>query len=125
MEAVLQTIAHYVAMAIEGIAIVVIALGSVRAVIGVFTVMLARDAGHVDRRQVWLDYAYWLVAGMTFQLAADIVNTSLAASWDEVGKLAVVAGIRTFLSYFLDHEVENTRKLREVEGCHPRAEKSP
>ncbi|MEP7275504.1 MAG: DUF1622 domain-containing protein [Betaproteobacteria bacterium] len=118
MEELLRAVAHYVAMAIEAIAILIIALGSTRAVVGVFTIMLARDATRLQRREVWLDYAHWLVAGMTFQLAADIVSTSLAASWDDIGRLAVIAGIRTFLSYFLDREVESTRKLQVVDEPH-------
>ena len=49
---------------------------------------------------------------MTFQLAADIVNTSLAPTWDELGHLATIAGIRTFLSFFLDRELDETRSVQ-------------
>ena len=66
-------------------------------------------------RAVWLDYARWLVAALTFQLAADIVATSFAPTWDDVGRLAVVAAIRTFLSYFLEREMAGAdRKLQPV-----------
>jgi len=61
---------------------------------------------------VWLDFAGWLVAALTFQLAADIISTSFSPSWDEVGRLGAIAAIRIFLSYFLDREVENTRRLQ-------------
>lgn len=115
MEELLHEAARDVAMVIEAIAILIITIGSVRAVIGVFTVMLARHASRMQKRTVWMDYARWLVAGMTFQLAADIVSTSQASGWDEVGRLAVIAAIRTFLSYYLDHEVENTRNVQEAE----------
>jgi uncharacterized membrane protein len=71
-------------------------------------------AGGFERRTVWLDLAGWLVAAMTFQLAADIVATSFTPRWDEIGRLGAVAAIRTFLSYFLDREVENTRKLQQA-----------
>jgi uncharacterized membrane protein len=76
----------------------------------------------VQARLVWLRYAHMLVAGLTFQLAADVVATTVAPTWEEVGRLAAVAGIRTFLSYFLDHEVASTERLqaraegRPVEG---------
>ena len=50
--------------------------------------------------------ARWLVAALTFQLGADIVATSFAPTWDELGRLAFVAAIRTFLSVFLDREIE-------------------
>jgi uncharacterized membrane protein len=55
-------------------------------------------------------YARWLVAGLTFQLAADIVHTSIAPTWDDVGKVGAIAAIRTFLTYFLDRDMEKVRE---------------
>jgi uncharacterized membrane protein len=115
MEALLHEIAHYVALAVEAIAILIIAIGSVEALINILRIMLAPHSTGIQKRGVWLEFARWLVAALTFQLAADIVNTSFSPTWDEVGRLAAVAAIRTFLSYFLDHEVESTRKLQHVD----------
>jgi hypothetical protein len=39
-------------------------------------------------RAVWLRYARWLVAGLTFQLAADILETAIAPTWQDIGQLA-------------------------------------
>jgi len=57
-----------------------------------------------------LRYARWLVAGLTFQLAADIIETSITTDWDAVGRLAAVAVIRTFLNYFLENDVGEMRE---------------
>ena len=110
MEAMLHEIGHYVALVIEAIAIAVIAFGALEAVIGIVRVGLRAGTTNDDRRAVWLAFARWLVAGVTFQLAADLVNTSFSPTWDELGHLAAIAAIRTFLSYFLDKEVEDTRE---------------
>jgi uncharacterized membrane protein len=112
MEALLHEIAHYVALVVEAIAILIIAIGSIEALVNIFRT-LSRASG-IQKRAVWLEFAGWLVAALTFQLAADIVNTSFSPTWDEVGRLATVAAIRTFLSYFLDREVEYTRKLQRI-----------
>lgn len=117
MESLIHEAAHYVALVIEAVAILVIAIGSIQALIDVFRVSLVSDTSALQKRGVWMEYARWLVAGLSFQLVADVVNTSFAATWDEVGRLAAVAAIRTFLSYFLDREVESTRKLDEVGGA--------
>jgi uncharacterized membrane protein len=117
MEALLHVLAHYVAMWVEAIAILIIAVGSIQAVVGSARLLFAPHAGGMAMRAVWLQFAHWLVAALTFQLAADIANTSLAPTWDELGRLAAIAAIRTFLSYFLDREVETTRRLQ-----HPRTE---
>ena len=114
MEELLRGLAHYVALAAEGIAILIIAVGIIEALIGIVRVMAKPAATNMEKRTVWLSFAQWLVAALTFQLAADIVSTSFSPTWDEVGRLGIVAVIRTFLSYFLDHEVETNRKLQEA-----------
>src|SRR5258705_13602338 len=116
MEALLHEIARYVALLLEAIAILVIAFGGIEALVNILRLMFERRASNLEKRAVWLEFARWLVAGLTFQLAADIVGTSFAPTWDEVGRLAAVAAIRTFLSYFLDREVEDTRKLQHIGG---------
>src|SRR5439155_365073 len=76
MEALLHEIAHYVALVVEAIAILIIAIGSIEALVNIFRA-LSRASG-MQKRAVWLEFAGWLVAALTFQLAADIVNTSLS-----------------------------------------------
>ena len=112
MEQLLHTVAHYVALCIEVIAIAMIAAGAIEALAGIARLAVQRGATNQDRRAVWLIFARWLVAGLTFQMAADVVNTSFVPTWDELGRLATIAAIRTFLSFFLDREVEDTRELQ-------------
>lgn len=112
MESLLQVAAAYVTLALQAVAIVVVAFGSARAVVNISRSAFSSRPGTVDQRAEWLDYAHWLVAALTFQLAADIVATSFAPTWDELGRLVVVAVVRTFLSYFLDREMEHAAKLR-------------
>src|SRR6185369_6556082 len=72
MEAILYAVGHSVALTVEAIAIVVIATGTVEAVGNTIRIMRAPRVTGADRRTVWLDFAGWLVAALTFQLAADI-----------------------------------------------------
>jgi uncharacterized membrane protein len=94
---------------IDGLALVFIVVGTVEAFVGGLRLMVSSPSGH-ERRDVWLRYARWLVAGLTFQLAADIVETSITTSWDALGRLAAVAVIRTFLNYFLERDLAETRE---------------
>ena len=119
MESMLHEIAHYVALAIEAIAIAVIALGAIEAVFGLVRVGLRSANPDRDRRAIWLHFARWLVAGLTFQLAADIVNTSFGPTWEEVAMLAAIAAIRTFLSFFLDREMREKDETQERERGSP------
>ncbi len=114
MEPFLHAAANYVMLALQAVAIVIVAIGSVRALVNIARGAVASGSGEVEQRAVWLDFARWLVAALTFQLAADIVATSFSPTWDELGRVALVAVVRTFLSYFLDREMEHTARLQSV-----------
>lgn len=53
-----------------------------------------------------LSLARYLIVALEFQLAADIISTAIAPGWDQIGKLAAIATIRTVLNYFLEKEIE-------------------
>jgi len=94
---------------IDAIALLVILVGTLEVV---FTVARAafKPLGEQLARRAWLRYARWLVAGLTFQLAADIIETSVTTSWQTIGRVAAVAVIRTFLNYFLERDVERQQQ---------------
>ena len=53
--------------AVEAIAILVIAVGTVEAVVGVVRAVLSPRVDNVERlRSVWLEFAHWLVAASRF-----------------------------------------------------------
>lgn len=56
-----------------------------------------------------LSFARYLTLALELQLAADILSTSVAPSWDRIGKLAAIAVIRTALNFFLSQEVKQER----------------
>jgi len=60
-------------------------------------------------RAIWLRYARWLVAALSLQLAADIIETSISTNWETIVRVGSIAVIRTFLNYFLDHDVDAIR----------------
>ena len=117
MESLLHDAAQIVVFSAEAVALLLIAIGIVEAVVNIARLLFAGHATADRKRAVWLEFARWLVAALTFQLAADIVSTSLAPGWDEVGRLGAIAAIRTFLSYFLDREVEQTRRSHQGESA--------
>ncbi|HUM11803.1 MAG TPA: DUF1622 domain-containing protein [Myxococcaceae bacterium] len=60
----------------------------------------------------------FLALGLEFQLASDLLRTAVAPSFEEIGKLAAVAAIRTGLNWFLGRELreEHARGGREAQG---------
>jgi uncharacterized membrane protein len=94
---------------IDALALVIIVFGALEAFIRVIRGTFSAVTGH-ERRDIWLRFARWLVAGLTFQLAADIIESSITTSWESVARLGAVAVIRTFLNYFLERDVAETRE---------------
>jgi uncharacterized membrane protein len=51
--------------------------------------------GHQQR------FGVWLLLSLEFELAADIIRSVVSPTWRDIGELAAIAAIRTFLNYFL------------------------
>jgi uncharacterized membrane protein len=105
----LITATSYATLAIDALALIIIAAGTIEAFFGWLLAMVSSVDGH-KRRDIWLRYGRCLVAGLTFQLAADIIESATAPSWTDIGRLAAIAVIRTFLNYFLERDLAEVRE---------------
>jgi uncharacterized membrane protein len=94
---------------IDALALLVILLGTIEVTVAVARASF-KPLGDRVARQAWLRYARWLVAGLTLQLAADIIETSISTSWQTIGRVGAIAVIRTFLNYFLERDVERQQR---------------
>ena len=59
---------------------------------------------------VRLSLGRFLALGLEFQLASDVLRTAISPSFQELGKLAAVAAIRTALNWFLGKEIAEERR---------------
>ena len=104
----LVVISEYTILLIDLMALLVVIYATVEAfVTGVSSVVAGSDMAR--KRAIWLRFSRWLVAALTFQLAADIVETSISTTWEALGRIAVIALIRTLLNYFLEKDVTELR----------------
>jgi uncharacterized membrane protein len=60
--------------------------------------------------QLRLSLGRFLVVALELQLAADIIGTAISPSWEQIGQLAAIALIRTFLNHFLNKDIEEEEK---------------
>ncbi len=104
MEELFKRIAGHIAFGVEVIAALIITYGAAEALIGLL--INARLWSHGGRKQVWHRFGMWLILGLEFMLAADIVRTAISPTWEQTGQLAAIAVIRTFLNYFLEKDIE-------------------
>src|SRR6476469_8108193 len=88
---------------IEACGAVVIMIGAIVAIVKFAVALSRRDINQFSAVAVSL--ARFLVLGLEFQLAADVLRTAISPSFEEIGKLAAIATIRTVLNYFLNREI--------------------
>jgi uncharacterized membrane protein len=116
MESALYEFARYIALVLDAIAVLLVAVGAVDALFGISGTLLNRHSAGADKRGIYIRFANWLVAALTFQLGADIVETTVAPGWDDIGRVAAIAVIRTFLTYFLDRDLEKARDTQRAKA---------
>ena len=114
----LTFLSERVIVLIDALALLVIVVGTVEVVIRLVHALIRPVTNYV-LRDAWLHYSRWLVAALTFQLAADIIETSISTNWQTIGRVAAVAVIRTFLNYFLDRDLEAVRERQRESPSRP------
>lgn len=105
MDLLLHQLAEIVAFAIEIVVVAILAFGCAMAALNLARMTL----GGFDQEQaraIWIRLASAILIALEFALAADLVRTVIAPSWDAIGKLAAIAAIRTLLSIFLARDIE-------------------
>ena len=112
-EAVVRSAVGWVRLIIEAIGAAIIVVGVVSAVLLIFRALLSHQ--RADFNTIRLTLARYLALALEFQLAADILSTAVAPTWNQIGQLAAIAVIRTGLNYFLMHEMKEERAQGEEE----------
>lgn len=67
-----------------------------------------------------IDLGKHLALGLEFLVAMDIIESIIRPTWDDLGKLAVIVILRTFVTIFLTKEMEVAKE--ELENMHKHQE---
>ncbi|HRB01150.1 MAG TPA: DUF1622 domain-containing protein [Ignavibacteria bacterium] len=96
--------------------LIVIAYGSILGAISFVRNELGRIKGTYSLKRlntVKIDFGYYLLLGLDFLIAADVVRTILENTMQDLMILGLSVVIRTLLSYFLGREITDDEKFRE------------
>lgn len=109
MQAAFKVLASYVAMGCEAGTVIILAIAATEAL-----VRLARAGPRLGdprlKKRIWVGFASWIIIALEFALAADIVDTAITPSWNDIGQLAAIATIRTGLNFFLARDIESVSR---------------
>jgi uncharacterized membrane protein len=114
MEDLFKAWTGWIALAVEGAAALVIAVAALEATLRALSLFVVRPRKPDSAKEaVRLRLARWLAVALEFALAADILRTAIAPGWEEIGKLAAIAALRTALNFFLQREIEQHEARRQ------------
>ena len=117
----LKHIEEHVSAGVDWLRLIVEALSAVVIAVGVLVVITgwvryALRPHHGSFLPIRRSFARYLILALELQLAADILSTALAPTWDRIGQLAAIAVIRTALNYFLIKEMRDESAAGEPDG---------
>lgn len=99
----------FLAVGVEASAAFVIGFAAIEATLKAFKLFfLRRNVPEEAKEELRLRLGRWLAVALEFELAADILRTAVAPTWDEIGKLAAIVVLRTVLNFFLQKEIEKS-----------------
>ena len=72
-----------------------------------YSMNLLSPANFKSNQEIRIKFGSYASVSLELLLGADILSTAVAPSWDDLGKLAAIAVIRTGLNFFLERELKN------------------
>jgi len=109
MEEIAKTITLYISHTLEIISALVIAVALVGLAVNYSRSYLSAKNG-LSAMEARMLFGSAVAVSLELLLGADVLATAVAPSWDDIGKLAAIAVLRTGLNFFLEKELKH-RKL--------------
>jgi len=121
LEELFISISRGLGLVVEMVAVVVVAFGALEAFLKLIWIVVTPGTTHGERKAIWRGFGMWLLLGLEFELAADIIDSVISPTWQDVGMLGAIAVIRTFLNYFLEKDIEESdqRTVQEMKAGLP------
>ncbi|MGK7929199.1 MAG: DUF1622 domain-containing protein [Spirulina sp.] len=115
----LNLVVDFAVLLLEAISIFCVLVGLLKALLS-FPGWNAAQRSATPFLKMRTSFGRWLSLALEFQLAADILGTTIEPSFEELIRLSIVAVVRTFLNYFLEKEMLEALKLEKKERSESR-----
>ena len=110
MEEIAKKSTIYISHTLEIISATIIAAALLKLVVNYFHSFLTAKNGF-SAMQARVTFGSAVSVSLELLLGADVLATAVAPSWDDIGKLAAIAVLRTALNYFLEKELKHSNSV--------------
>jgi uncharacterized membrane protein len=109
MKEIAEIVTKHLSSTVEILAAFVIAVALVKFLVKYIRHIFNPTDG-ITNQTIRIHFGSALALSLELLLGADILATAIAPTWDDIGKLAAIAVLRTALNYFLERELKNNEK---------------
>ena len=106
MEEIAKHITINVSHAVEILAAIIIGIAVIKTLYNYFQ-GLSKSIQKISKEAIRVQFGSSVAVSLELLLGADVLATAVAPSWNDIGKLAAIAVIRTLLNYFLERELKH------------------
>ena len=104
MEEIARTVTLKLSLFVEVLGALIIGIALIQFLIGYVPKLFVKKQ-YLHNAMLRVKFGSSLALALELLLAADILRTAVAPTWEDIGKLAAIAAIRTGLNYFLEREL--------------------
>lgn len=104
MEELAKQITINISHAVEILAAVIIGIAVIKTLLNYFSLI---KSSKISKEEIRVQFGSSVAVSLELLLGADVLATAVAPSWDDIGKLAAIAVLRTALNYFLERELRH------------------
>ena len=111
MEEIAKITTVYISHTLEIISAMVIASALLQLIIN-YCLSFASKKVNITAEEARVKFGSSVAVALELLLGADVLATAVAPSWNDIGKLASIATIRTILNYFLERELKHMHQIK-------------
>ncbi len=115
MEEWAKVITKTLSSTVEILAAIIIGIAIIQFLIK-YVPQLFNSQEHTTNEKLRVKFGSSVALALELLLGADVLATAVAPTWDEIGKLAAIAALRTALNFFLEKELKNSGLKTEPSG---------
>jgi uncharacterized membrane protein len=110
MESLAKNLTLYISSAAEILAAIIIGTAILKVLFHLAT-RLHPSNKRISKEEIRIRFGSSVAVSLELLLGADVLATAISPSWDDIGKLAAIAILRTALNYFLDKELHQVQHI--------------